>query len=88
MRVALDGTPLTVPTGGIRRYTEELFRALRSCFPEDEFCCDSISFRPYRPGSFRSGGGLSACRAKCAGTARRYFMARISQSRTCRSDRP
>jgi len=37
MRVALDGTPLTVPTGGIRRYTEELFRALRSCFPEDEY---------------------------------------------------
>jgi glycosyltransferase involved in cell wall biosynthesis len=28
VRIALDGTPLTVPTGGIRRYTEELACAL------------------------------------------------------------
>jgi glycosyltransferase involved in cell wall biosynthesis len=37
MRVALDGTPLSVPTGGIRRYTIELSRALRECFTEDHF---------------------------------------------------
>jgi glycosyltransferase involved in cell wall biosynthesis len=37
MRVALDGTPLSVPTGGIRRYTVELNRALQECFPEDRF---------------------------------------------------
>ena len=37
MRVALDATPLTVPTGGIRRYTEQLQRALTSEFPEDFF---------------------------------------------------
>jgi glycosyltransferase involved in cell wall biosynthesis len=37
MTAALDGTPLAVPTGGIRRYTEELLRALRSEFPEDAY---------------------------------------------------
>ena len=36
MRIALDATPLTVPSGGERRYTEELTRALGQCFPEDE----------------------------------------------------
>ncbi|MFN3324230.1 MAG: glycosyltransferase family 4 protein [Bryobacteraceae bacterium] len=37
MRVVIDGTPLTVPTGGVARYTAELSRALAGCFPEDEF---------------------------------------------------
>ncbi|MCC6586165.1 MAG: glycosyltransferase family 4 protein [Bryobacterales bacterium] len=37
MKAALDRTPLTVATGGIRRYTEELHRALMAAFPEDEF---------------------------------------------------
>jgi len=37
MRIALDATPLTVPSGGVRRYTEELTRALALAFPEDEF---------------------------------------------------
>ncbi len=37
MKVALDATPLTVATGGIRRYTEELQRALTTAFPGDEF---------------------------------------------------
>jgi glycosyltransferase involved in cell wall biosynthesis len=32
---ALDATPLTMTSGGLRRYTEELLRALRSEFPED-----------------------------------------------------
>src|ERR1051326_1403586 len=36
MRIALDATPLTVPTGGIRRYTAELARALAETFPQDE----------------------------------------------------
>jgi glycosyltransferase involved in cell wall biosynthesis len=35
MRIAIDGTPLTVETGGIRRYTERLSGALTRCFPED-----------------------------------------------------
>ncbi len=37
LRAALDGTPLTVPTGGIRRYVEELHGALRALYPEDEY---------------------------------------------------
>jgi len=37
MKIALDATPLTIPSGGIRRYTEELSRALAQTFPEDEF---------------------------------------------------
>jgi len=36
MRLALDATPLTVPTGGVRRYTAELTRALAETFPQDE----------------------------------------------------
>jgi glycosyltransferase involved in cell wall biosynthesis len=34
--IALDATPLTVPTGGVPRYTLELARALAIRFPEDE----------------------------------------------------
>src|SRR5260370_40317196 len=37
MKIALDATPLTVASGGVRRYTEELSRALAENFPEDEF---------------------------------------------------
>lgn len=37
MRVAIDGTPLDVTSGGLRRYTEELTRALSRAFAEDQF---------------------------------------------------
>jgi len=37
MRIALDATPLSVSTGGVRRYTEELARALALAFPEDDY---------------------------------------------------
>jgi glycosyltransferase involved in cell wall biosynthesis len=37
MKIALDATPLTVPSGGERRYTEELTRALCDSFPDDRF---------------------------------------------------
>jgi glycosyltransferase involved in cell wall biosynthesis len=37
MTVALDGTPLTVGTGGTRRYTLELSRALARRFPDDQY---------------------------------------------------
>lgn len=47
MRVALDATPLIVPTGGIRRYVEELARALNEQFPNDNF--DLISDQPNPP---------------------------------------
>jgi glycosyltransferase involved in cell wall biosynthesis len=37
MKIALDATPLTVPSGGVRRYTEELTRALCDSFLDDQF---------------------------------------------------
>ena len=37
MIVALDATPLTLSSGGLRRYTEELARALAETFPDDQF---------------------------------------------------
>lgn len=37
MQIALDATPLTVASGGVRRYVEELSRALAERFPEDGF---------------------------------------------------
>lgn len=35
VKIALDATPLTLPSGGERRYTEELTRALAQGFPDD-----------------------------------------------------
>jgi glycosyltransferase involved in cell wall biosynthesis len=37
MTVALDATPLTIATGGTRRYTLELVRALARRFPDDQY---------------------------------------------------
>ncbi len=37
MKIALDATPMSVPSGGVRRYTEELSRALAETFPLEEF---------------------------------------------------
>src|SRR5712692_7296669 len=37
VKIALDATPLTIPIGGVRRYTAELSRALAENSPEDEF---------------------------------------------------
>lgn len=45
MIVALDGTPLIVPTGGVRRYVEELSRALALEYPSDKFDLISDQFR-------------------------------------------
>jgi glycosyltransferase involved in cell wall biosynthesis len=43
--IALDATPLTVPTGGVARYTSELARALAARFPENEYWL--LSDRPF-----------------------------------------
>ncbi len=48
IRVALDGTPLTVSTGGVRRYVEELTAALRRNFPEDDYLLVSDQLSPPR----------------------------------------
>ncbi|MBM3727385.1 MAG: glycosyltransferase family 4 protein [Acidobacteria bacterium] len=44
MIVAIDGTPLATPPGGIRRYTEQLHRALEQAFPADNFQLVSDQF--------------------------------------------
>jgi len=60
MRVALDATPLTVAAGGIRRYTEQLHRALAAEFPEDHY--ELLAPEPGRwwsrglPAALRRGG--------------------------------
>ena len=52
MKVAIDGTPLTQPTGGVRRYVQELSQALERCFPEDQYF--RVSDQPFEG---RSGRG-------------------------------
>ena len=37
MRVALDAEPLTLTSGGLKRYVEELTKALRAEYPEDDY---------------------------------------------------
>jgi len=60
MKIALDATPLSIPSGGVRRYTEELSRALAENFPEDEFWLLSDQrFQPPAPAlaNLKSGRG-------------------------------
>jgi glycosyltransferase involved in cell wall biosynthesis len=47
MKIALDATPLTVPSGGARRYTEELSLALAVNFDADQFWL--LSDQPFDP---------------------------------------
>ena len=47
MKIALDATPLTVPSGGAKRYTEELSLTLAANFPGDEFWL--LSDQPFEP---------------------------------------
>jgi glycosyltransferase involved in cell wall biosynthesis len=44
--VALDGTPLAGPMGGIRRFTDQLLLALRHEFPADNYAVVSDQFAP------------------------------------------
>jgi len=60
MRVAIDATPLTLSSGGLRRYVEELSTALAENFPRDEFFL--VSDQPFHmphsaPPNLRRGGG-------------------------------
>jgi glycosyltransferase involved in cell wall biosynthesis len=44
--IAFDATPLTVPTGGVARYTWELARSLAARYPGDEYWM--LSDQPFR----------------------------------------
>jgi glycosyltransferase involved in cell wall biosynthesis len=60
MKIALDASPLSISSGGVRRYTEELSRALGENFPEDEFWLVSDQrFQPPEPApdNLKIGGG-------------------------------
>ncbi len=60
MKIALDATPLTVPSGGARRYTEELSRALANEFPDDEFWLlsdQAFDLPPDAPPNLKTGRG-------------------------------
>ncbi len=59
MKIALDATPLTVPSGGVRRYTEELTRALCDTFPSDQFwlLSDQKTTLPFARPNLRAGQG-------------------------------
>jgi alpha-1,3-rhamnosyl/mannosyltransferase len=46
MRIALDGTPLSIATGGIARYTWELSRSLAEEFADDEYSL--LSDQPFQ----------------------------------------
>jgi glycosyltransferase involved in cell wall biosynthesis len=48
LRVALDGTPLTTPTGGVPRYVRELYRALQELEGDEEYLL--VSDQPLPPG--------------------------------------
>lgn len=60
MRVAIEAAPLTLTSGGLRRYASELSLALARNFPEDEFYLTTD--RPFEmprraPANLRRGGG-------------------------------
>jgi len=59
MRIALDAGPLAIPSGGVRRYTEELSRALAENFPEDEIwlLSDQGFQPPVGPANLKTGRG-------------------------------
>jgi glycosyltransferase involved in cell wall biosynthesis len=46
LTVALDGTPLVGPVGGIRRFTDQLLLSLREEFPGDNYLAVSDQFAP------------------------------------------
>jgi glycosyltransferase involved in cell wall biosynthesis len=60
MRVAIDATPLTLSSGGLRRYTLELSLALARNFPKDDYFLasdQSFAMPEGVPGNLRCGGG-------------------------------
>jgi glycosyltransferase involved in cell wall biosynthesis len=60
MQIALDATPLTVATGGVRRYTDELARALADAQPDDTVWLTSdqpFNIPAPAPNNLRQSGG-------------------------------
>jgi glycosyltransferase involved in cell wall biosynthesis len=74
--VALDATPLTVPTGGVARYTLSLALALAENYPEDQYWL--LSDQPFpSPGrALRNLHSFSSTRpgGAATGMARRWWL--------------
>ncbi|MBK9170218.1 MAG: glycosyltransferase family 4 protein [Bryobacterales bacterium] len=68
MRVVLDATPLTLSSGGLRRYTLELAQALAAAYPEDEYWL--ASDQPFDPPP-----GLHVAAGPASGLERRWWAA-------------
>ena len=75
MTVALDATPLTVATGGIRRYTLELTRALVRRFPDDEYWL--MSDQPFSDPKF--GSNLHCGSRPGTAVARKWWLWGLQQ---------
>jgi glycosyltransferase involved in cell wall biosynthesis len=71
LRVAIDATPLTVPTGGIARYTAELAAALAAEYPSDEYLLVSDQIWKGGPGAVN----LRPGRLPHRWIARRWWLA-------------
>lgn len=72
MRILLDGGPLTVATGGIRRYVEELALALASQAPDDEI--HLVTDRPIEGGARLEGTGIHIHAEFRKGWDRRWWL--------------
>lgn len=63
MIAALDATPLTVPTGGVTRYTWELARALAANYDADEYWLlsdQSFEMQAFEMQAFETNGAIPA----------------------------
>ena len=78
MRIALDGTPLTVSTGGAGRYTAELARALAQSFPDDQIWL--LSDQPF-PAPAGDASNLHCAPGPRVGLDRRWWL--VGASREC-----
>ncbi len=80
MRIVLDGGPLTVATGGIRRYVEQLALALAETHPEDEI--HVVSDHPLEDAAALSRAGIHLDANVRRGVDRRWWL--IGLPRLCR----
>ncbi|PYT17716.1 MAG: hypothetical protein DMG59_06545, partial [Acidobacteria bacterium] len=79
--IALDATPLTVPTGGVTRYTLELAGALAERFPEDQYWL--LSDQPFTMPESRS-GNLHCGEGPRTFVARKWWLWGLEQEMTRR----
>lgn len=76
MRIVLDASPLTVETGGIRRYTEELATALRQLGDDVLLLCD----RPVQNASRMRDAGVSIWDSPPQGWRKRWWSLGMSSA--------